>query len=109
MKTLSFFIAFILFANYSQANVSPDKSLAQQLSQKVQTSLVTPEAFKHQSGSQTVSIWFCVDESGCVTDVSANTKNKEAKADLEKQFRQLNFKGLSPDVYNSINVSFVVY
>ena len=108
MKTISFLIAFALFSHLSKA-VSPDKSLAQVLSEKVQSRLVMPECLKQQTKSQTISIWFSVNENGEVTDVTANTQNKEAKADLEKQFRQLNFKGLKPAVYNSIDVSFVVY
>lgn len=108
MKTISFLIALMLFATYSPAN-SSDKALMQLMSQKVQAALVMPESLKEQGKAQTISIWFSVDEAGNVTDVTANTKNKEAKADLEKQFRQLNFKGLKPSVYNGIDVSFVVY
>jgi len=108
MKTISFLIALLLFATYSPAN-SSDKALMQLMSQKVQAALVMPESLKEQGKAQTISIWFSVDEAGNVTDVTANTKNKEAKADLEKQFRQLNFKGLKPCVYNGIDVSFVMY
>lgn len=108
MKTISFLIALIVFTTYSHAN-STNKSLVQLMSQKVQAALVMPESLKEQGKAHTISIWFTVDESGNVTDVTANTKNKEAKADLEKQFRQLNFKGLKPAVYNGIDVSFVVY
>ncbi len=107
MKTLSFLIALFL-TTASFAN-SPDKTAVQLMSEKVQATLVMPESLKEQGKAQTISIWFSVDESGNVTDVTANTKNKEAKADLEKQFRQLNFKGLKPSVYNGIDVSFVVY
>lgn len=108
MKTISFLLAFIVCSTYSRAN-STDKSMVQLMSQKVQAALVMPESLKEQGRAHTISIWFTVDESGNVTDVTANTKNKEAKADLEKQFRQLNFKGLKPSVYNGIDVSFVVY
>jgi hypothetical protein len=106
MKTISFLLA-LLVTTYSFAN-SPDKTAMQLMSQKVQAALVMPESLKEQGKAQTISIWFTVDENGNVTDVTANTKNKEAKADLEKQFRQLNFKGLKPSVYNGIDVSFVV-
>jgi hypothetical protein len=106
MKTISFLLA-LLVSTYSFAN-SPDKTPMQLMSQKVQAALVMPESLKEQGKTQTISIWFSVDENGNVTDVTANTKNKEAKADLEKQFRQLNFKGLKPSVYNGIDVSFVV-
>lgn len=108
MKTISLLIALIFVANYAPAN-SPDKALVQLMSQKVQASLIMPESLKEQGKTHTISIWFSVDEEGRVTDVTANTKNKEARADLEKQFRQLNFKGLTPSVYNGIDVNFIVY
>lgn len=108
MKTISFLIALLVFGTFAQANTT-DKSLVQLMSRKVQSALVMPESLKQQGKTQTISIWFSVDENGNVTDVTANTKDKDAKADLEKQFRQLNFKGLSPSVYNGIDVSFVVY
>ena len=108
MKTISFLIALFASVACVQANTT-DKSLTQLLSQKVQAALVMPESLKNQGKAQTISIWFAVDEEGNVTDVTANTKDKETKADLEKQFRQLNFKGLRPCVYNGIDVSFVLY
>lgn len=108
MKTFYSVIILLIFSIYAQANTA-DKSLMQLMSHKVQSALIMPESLRHQGKAQTISIWFAVDEHGNVTDVTANTKDKEAKADLEKQFRQLNFKGLKPCVYNGIDVCFVLY
>lgn len=108
MKTIIILIALTVNVSLSLAN-NTDKSVIRLMSEKVQASLVMPESMKQLGKNQTVSIWFSVDDNGCVTDVTANTKDKEARTDLEKQFRQLNFKGLNAGVYNSIDVSFVVY
>lgn len=108
MKTILTFILAITLSTLAQAN-NTDRSVIQLMSRKVQQSLVMPESLKQHGKAQTVSIWFVVDSEGCVTDVTVNTKDQEARADLEKQFRQLNFKGLTPGVYNGIDVSFVVY
>ncbi len=110
MKTITLIFALLMSFTYSvNANDDTNVSLTHNLSKKVQTSLVMPDALKQQAKTQKITIYFAVNENGKVTEVNAVTNNKEAKADLEKQFIQLNFKGLQPCVYNSIDVSFVVY
>ena len=110
MKTIIFLSALLLsFTTIVKANDDTNVLLAQSLSKKVQTALVMPDAFKQEAKTQKITIYFAVNENGKVTEVNAVTNNKEAKTDLEKQFAQLNFKGLQPCVYNSIDVNFVVY
>lgn len=110
MKTIIFLSALLLsFTTIVKANDDNNVLLAQSLSKKVQTTLVMPEALKQQAKSQKITIYFAVNETGNVTEVNAITINKAVKADLEKQFAQLNFKGLQPCVYNSIDVNFIVY
>jgi hypothetical protein len=110
MKTITLILALLLcFTLNVKANDDTNVSLTQSLSKKVQTALVMPDALKQQSKTQKITIYFAVDENGKVTEVNAVTNNKEAKADLEKQFSQLNFKGLQSCVYNSIDVNFVLY
>ncbi len=110
MKTITVILALLLsFTTIVKANDDTNISLNQSLSKKVQTTLIMPDALKHQTKTQKITIYFAVNENGEVTEVNARTNNKEAKADLEKQFSQLNFKGLQPCAYNSIDVSFIVY
>jgi hypothetical protein len=110
MKTITIILALLISFTYTvKANDDTNVSLTHSLSKKVQTSLVMPEALKQQAKTQKITIYFSVNENGKVVEVNAVTNNKEAKADLEKQFMQLNFKGLQPCVYNSIDVNFVVY
>jgi predicted dinucleotide-binding enzyme len=106
LKSILFVIA-ILVSN--TAFPGDDKSNLKSLSKKVQSVLKTPEAIKAQHTSQTVTIYFSVNENGDVTDVLACTDNKQIKQDVENQFRCMNFKGLKPSVTNSIDVHFVVY
>jgi hypothetical protein len=109
MKTTILLSALLLsFIGNIKAS-DTNNELTQSLSKKVQAALVMPEALKQQAKTQKITIYFTVNETGNVTEVNAITNNKKAKADLEKQFTQLNFKGLQPCVYNSIDVSFVVY
>lgn len=109
MKTIIIISALLLsFTSISKAHDGTNQVLIHNLSKKVQATLVMPEALKQQSKNQKITIYFAVNENGEVTEVNARTNNKQAKADLEKQFRQLNFKGLQPSIYNSIDVSFIV-
>ena len=110
MKTITIILALFLCVTFNaKANDDTNVSLTQSLSKKVQTTLIMPEALKQQTKAQKITIYFAVNEKGEVTEVNARTNNREAKADLEKQFAQLNFKGLQPCVYNSIDVNFIVY
>jgi hypothetical protein len=110
MKTITIILALCLcFIFNVKANDETNVSLTQSLSKKVQATLMMPDALKHQTKTQKITIYFAVNENGEVTEVNVRTNNKEAKADLERQFTQLNFKGLQPCVYNSIDVNFIVY
>lgn len=110
MKTIAIILALLTgFTINAKANDNTNVPLAQSLSRKVQAALVMPQSLKQQTKTQKITIYFAVNECGEVTEVNARTANKEAKADLERQFMQLNFKGLQPCLYHSIDVSFVVY
>ena len=109
MKKLSM-IVFLLALSFTRvAMAGDDKNGLKALSNKVQRFIKTPEALKGQGSTQKITIYFSVNANGDVIDVIAGTENTAVKKDLENQFSCMNFKGLKPDVTNSIDVVFVVY
>lgn len=78
-------------------------------SKKVKSSIKTPSVIKEKHLSQKVKVYFSVNEKGEVTEVFANSTNKEIKKDLEEQFLHFTFPELKPCGTNSIELNFVVY
>ena len=107
MKTKLITLALTLlscagFSNNGELNTT-------EISRKVKTALTTPESIRQKNRSETITIRFVVNETGKVTEVLANTKNKDTKANLEQQFMNLEFKELPACVQHSIDVNFVIY
>ena len=108
MRSIILIIALVAGFNVNATSNIDATTLNQILSKKVQTGLSMPQALKQECKTQKITIYFSVDDCGDVVEVNAKTTNKAAKADIEKQFLKLNFKGLKPCVYNSIDVSFII-
>lgn len=106
MKSLIFLTVFSLSLIAKAGDTN--KPLSQTLSEKVKAALIIPESLKHAQTSQKITVYFMVDANGNVTEANADTCNKETRTDIERQFLKLNLKGLTPGVYNCIDVSFVI-
>ncbi|MBL7936233.1 MAG: hypothetical protein JNM51_10555 [Bacteroidia bacterium] len=109
MKTLTSLICILVLITTSlRANGGSDE-LIKNLSQKVKNNLKVPESLTQKRQSQKITFYFLVNDYGDVIEVNAKTNNLEAKRDLEKQFKQLNFKGFTPNSLGIIDVNFIVY
>jgi hypothetical protein len=107
LKSLVFTLAIIF--TISQASALTNDKGGNKFSQKIRSVLSTPKCLKNKSTTEKITVCFCVNENGDVTEVSAKTNNPEIKAHVEKQFMTLNLKGLQPCVTNTVNVAFVNY
>lgn len=78
------------------------------ISQKVQSAVGLPKELKTPGFSETVKVFFRVDEKGNVVEEVAATNNAQLRQCIEKQFRQICFSELSPQTPYNIEIKFIV-
>ncbi|MES2761650.1 MAG: hypothetical protein V4677_05565 [Bacteroidota bacterium] len=108
MNTIKSLILVLVLITGTLNATTNTEDVLKSASLKIKESLKMPSELSQENRSQKITIYFSVNEDGDVIKVNAKTKNAEAKKDLEEQFRHLNFKGLNPAVYNSIDINFKV-
>jgi len=108
MKTIIIILSLFVL-NTSVYAFKHDGSLYKAYSQKIKNAISVPSDLKQKSTNQKVTVYFKVNEQGTVTEVNAKTRNRTLKADIEKQFKGLNLKGLQTEQFNSIDLNIIVY
>lgn len=109
MKTLKLlFTALTIFTAFSIHANNGEELVLKEVGNRVRQAVKMPESMKGKNGSHKVTVNFLVNEEGKVTEVQAQTKDKDAKRDLENQFLHLTFKELAPCVRHSIDVNFLL-
>lgn len=102
-------ILSLFVLNTSVYALKHDGSLYKAYSLKIKNAISVPEDLKQKSTQQKVKVYFKVNEKGMVTEVNANTQNKTLKEHVEKQFKDLNFKGLQTEKFNIVQLNIIVY
>lgn len=111
MKTLAFLLAvsIALVSPVKAGNEHDGNSLKNAFSKTIKSHISMPQALKEKTKHEKITVYFIVNECGEVVEVNAKTRNKQAKTDLENQFKQMNFKGLEAGKANSVDLNFIVY
>jgi hypothetical protein len=109
MKTLKSLLAAIVVFTFVSARANTGEEITlKEVGNRVKHTVIMPESMKQKHGTHKITVRFLVNEEGKVTEVSAETKDKDAKRDLENQFMNLCFKELSPCVRHSIDINFLL-
>lgn len=108
MKTISIILSLFVLNTSAYAFIH-DGSLYKAYSQKIKNAISVPADLKQKSNQQKVMVYFKVNEQGMVTEVNASTQNKTLKEHVEKQFKDLNFKGLQTEKFNIVQLNIIVY
>lgn len=108
MNTLKSLILVLVLMTGTLKATDGNANVLKSASLKIQESLKMPAELAQSYHPQKITIYFSVNENGDVIKVNVKTKNLEAKKNLEDQFRHLNFKGLQPSIFNSIDVNFKI-
>lgn len=105
--TLTCLLSLGLFTAGVAGNAAGGKE-KESTAQKIQSAISLPKEFKTPGFSEKVKIFFTVDESGNVVQDVAATKNPVLRQSIEKQFKQIRFSELVPQIAYNIEINFIV-